>query len=163
VLIGLGSNLGDRLAWLRLGRHRIAALPATALTAASSVYETDPVGGPPQGRYLNACVTVETALEPLRLLDALLAIESEAGRVRSGRDEPRTLDLDVLLFAGREIAGDRLVVPHPRFASRPFALVPAREIAGAWPVPPGPSTVKGLAARVSAEGIVRHCGEEGWR
>ena len=118
VLIAVGSNVGDRLGWLRMARRRIAALPDTTSTAASAVYETEAVGGPPQGRYLNACIAVETRLTPLVLLGDLLAIEHEAGRVRTGPDEPRTLDLDLLLFGRHEMAGDRLVLPHPRFVRR---------------------------------------------
>ena len=163
MLIAVGSNVGDRLGWLRMARRRIAALPDTTSTAASAVYETDAVGGPPQGRYLNACIAVETGLTPLVLLGDLLAIEHEAGRVRTGPDEPRTLDLDLLLFGRHEMAGDRLVVPHPRFVRRAFALVPAADVAGAWEVPPGGETVAALAARVPSAGVNRFCGEEGWR
>ena len=163
VLIAVGSNVGDRLGWLRMARRRIAALPETTSTAASAVYETDPVGGPPQGRYLNACIAVETRLPPLVLLGDLLAIEHEAGRVRAGPDEPRTLDLDMLLFGRHEIADDRLVLPHPRFVRRAFALVPAADVAGEWQVPPGGDTVAALASRVPSAGVVRFCGEEGWR
>jgi 2-amino-4-hydroxy-6-hydroxymethyldihydropteridine diphosphokinase len=162
ALIGVGSNLGDRLAALRLARRRIAALPETAIAAASPVFETEPVGGPPQGRYLNACLAVETALEPAALLDALLAIEREAGRTRSGRDAPRTLDLDLLLFGEQVIADDRLAVPHPRFALRAFALVPAAAVAPSWRVPPGADTVGQLAARAGLAGV-RRCGApEDW-
>jgi 2-amino-4-hydroxy-6-hydroxymethyldihydropteridine diphosphokinase len=163
ALIGVGSNLGDRLAWLRLARRRVAAFPETKIAAASAVYETEPVGGPPQGRYLNACLAIETGLDPRDLLDALLAVEEEAGRVRSGRDAPRTLDLDVLLFGERELSGERLVVPHPRFARRAFALVPAAEVAAGWRVPPEGRTVGDLAARVGAAGVRRFGGAEDWR
>jgi 2-amino-4-hydroxy-6-hydroxymethyldihydropteridine diphosphokinase len=163
VLIGLGGNLGDRLAALRLARRRVSALPETRIAAASAIYETEPVGGPPQGRYLNACLAVETAFDPRELLDALVALEEAAGRVRAGRDAPRTLDLDVLLFGEREIAGERLTVPHPRFAQRAFALVPAAEVAAGWRIPPGRETVGEAAARVGSAGVHRFCGEEDWR
>jgi 2-amino-4-hydroxy-6-hydroxymethyldihydropteridine diphosphokinase len=162
VLIGFGSNVGDRLSWLRFARRRVAALPATRLVRASSVFEPEPVGGPPQGRYLNACAVVETSLEPHALLAALLAVESEAGRVPGEPNAPRTLDLDVLLFAERELEDARLVVPHPRFRERAFALVPAAEIAGPWRVPPGREDVTALAARVPAAGVARVLGAEGW-
>jgi 2-amino-4-hydroxy-6-hydroxymethyldihydropteridine diphosphokinase len=105
---------------------------------------------------------IETALPPRGLLDALLAIEAEAGRVRGEANAPRTLDLDVLLFAEREIAEGRLVVPHPRFRERAFALVPAAEIAGGWRVPPGREDVAALAARVTTAGVTRVLGQEAW-
>jgi 2-amino-4-hydroxy-6-hydroxymethyldihydropteridine diphosphokinase len=163
ALIGLGSNLGDRLGWLRFARARIARLPSTSVVAASSVFETEPVGGPPQGPYLNACLSVETALAPHALLAALQEIESAAGRARGEANAPRTLDLDLLLFGAQEIADARLVVPHPRFADRAFALIPAAEIASGRVVARGSATIGSLAARASAAGVRRWCGEEGWR
>ncbi|MCK7529181.1 MAG: 2-amino-4-hydroxy-6-hydroxymethyldihydropteridine diphosphokinase [Ignavibacteriales bacterium] len=100
------------------------------MLARSGVYETDPVGPPPQGPYLNAAVKLRTCLDPRALLDRLLAIEREAGRVRSSaRDEPRTLDLDLLFFGAQRIAEPSLVVPHPRAHERPFVLEPLLEIA----------------------------------
>jgi 2-amino-4-hydroxy-6-hydroxymethyldihydropteridine diphosphokinase len=162
VLIGLGSNVGDRLESLRRARRTIAALAGTRIVAASAVFETDPVGGPPQGAYLNACVAAETTLGPTELLDALLAIEADAGRVRTVRDAPRTLDLDVLLFGDREISLRDLAVPHPRLSGRAFALVPAAEIAAAWKVPPSMETLGAVAARAGVAGVRRFCAPEEW-
>jgi 2-amino-4-hydroxy-6-hydroxymethyldihydropteridine diphosphokinase len=162
ALVGLGSNVGDRLSWLKFARRRVAALDSTTVTAASAVFETEPEGGPPQARYLNACLALSTRLAPHELLDSLLAIEAAAGRVRSVRNAPRTLDLDVLLFGALAFADSRLTVPHPRFASRAFALVPAAEIAAAWPVPPSDVTVSELAARAGAAGLARAYDEGEW-
>src|SRR5262245_49455574 len=162
VLIGLGSNLGDRVSFLRSARRAIAALPETRVLAASAVFETAPVGGPPQGPYLNACLAIETGLEPHALLAELQRIEALAGRVRGERNAPRTLDLDILLFGEAEIEDGRLTLPHPRFPERAFALVPAAEIAAAWRVPRR-GELAALAARVDRAGVRRAGGEEDWR
>jgi 2-amino-4-hydroxy-6-hydroxymethyldihydropteridine diphosphokinase len=163
ILIGLGSNVGDRLDWLKFGRRRIGALESTRVLRASSVYETEPVDGPPQGRYLNACLLVASALAPHDLLAALQAIEADAGRAREEPNAPRTLDLDVLLFGDRTITERGLVVPHPRFAQRAFALIPAADVAPQRRVPPGAETIATLRKRVSGAGIRPFCDDEGWR
>jgi 2-amino-4-hydroxy-6-hydroxymethyldihydropteridine diphosphokinase len=163
ALIGVGSNLGDRLGWLRFARARIAALPQTRVVASSSVYETDPLGGPPQGPYLNACLVLETRLAPDALATALQGIEARAGRVRTERNAPRTLDLDVLLIGDLVILGERLEVPHPRFRERAFALLPAAEIAPEWAIPTAGATVAEAASRVPPSGVLRTAGEEAWR
>jgi 2-amino-4-hydroxy-6-hydroxymethyldihydropteridine diphosphokinase len=96
----------------------------------SSIYETAPVGGPDQGAYLNAVVVVETDLEPRRLLDVMLDVESRMGRVRRERWGPRTIDLDLLLYGGSAVDEPGLTVPHSRLTERRFALEPLLE---AWP------------------------------
>ena len=143
AVVGVGANLGDRLATMR------AALPALASFAhiekTSRVYATAPVGGPPQPEFLNAAVSLVCAGAPLELLDALLAIEASFGRVRAERRGPRTLDLDLLWIEGVVVDTPRLVVPHPRLHERAFAVVPllevipeARDPTGAeYTVPPG--------------------------
>jgi 2-amino-4-hydroxy-6-hydroxymethyldihydropteridine diphosphokinase len=118
--IALGSNLGDRAASLARARAAIAALPGTRLVAASAVEETAPLGPVAQGAYLNQMVLVETTLEPRALLDALLAIERAAGRVRRERWGPRTLDCDIVLFGARAVREPDLVIPHPELPNRPF-------------------------------------------
>jgi 2-amino-4-hydroxy-6-hydroxymethyldihydropteridine diphosphokinase len=126
VHVGLGANLGDRLATLRSAAAELSALGR--VVARSSVWETEAVGPPPD--YLNAVVELETALEPEPLLDALLAIEERYGRVRSpAKDAPRTLDLDLLLWGDRVVEGPRLALPHPRLAERGFVLEPLAEVA----------------------------------
>jgi 2-amino-4-hydroxy-6-hydroxymethyldihydropteridine diphosphokinase len=102
---------------------------AAPILARSRVYETDPVGGPEQPRFLNAAVAVSYSGEPLALLDALQAIEKELGRTRDVRWGPRTIDLDVLWTDGPPIELPRLVVPHPRLAERAFALLPLADVA----------------------------------
>lgn len=118
--VALGSNLGDRSAHLALARERLAALPRSRLLAVSSVEETEPVGPVAQGAYLNQMAAVETELEPEELLDALHAIERDAGRTRRERWGPRTLDLDIVLFERQRVATPRLVVPHPEIERRDF-------------------------------------------
>ena len=125
--IGLGANLGDARATLQAALAAIAALPQTRLVRRSSWYRSRPVesSGPD---YLNAVAEIETALEPLALLDALQSIEHRHGRERPYKNAPRTLDLDMLLYADRHIETDRLVVPHPRLDERAFVLLPLLEL-----------------------------------
>ena len=124
AFLGLGSNLGDRRRHLR---EAVATLPD--VVAVSTVYETEPVGGPDQDRYLNCVVELRTARTARQLLDAARACESAAGRVREVRWGPRTLDVDVLWVDGEEVAEPDLVVPHPRMFERSFVLVPMSELA----------------------------------
>lgn len=128
AVVGLGSNLGDRLAYLREAAARIRAVPGVVEVAASRVYETAPVGGPEQGPFLNAALRVECNLSPLDLLDALQAIELALGRTREVRWGPRTIDLDVLWIAETTVDHPRLVVPHPRLRERAFALLPLLDV-----------------------------------
>ncbi len=125
--VGLGANLGDR--WGALDRAVSAIGRLGELTGLSLVYETDPVGGPPQPRYLNAAVGLQTSLGPHELLAALLRVERTAGRERRVRWGPRTLDLDILWIRGLTVRTPDLEVPHPRLLVRPFALVPLLDVA----------------------------------
>lgn len=129
VVFGLGSNLGDREATLRCGVDGLRRLPGVERWALSSLYETMPVGGPPQGRYLNAAALVITNLPPQTLLEGALRIEAQHGRVRLERFGPRTLDIDVLWIEGERVETPSLGVPHPRLTERGFALVPLLEVA----------------------------------
>jgi 2-amino-4-hydroxy-6-hydroxymethyldihydropteridine diphosphokinase len=126
--VALGSNLGDRAAHLAQGRDGLAALPSSRLLAVSSVEETEALGGPRQGRYLNQMAALETELEPLELLDALHDIERGAGRTRQVRWGPRTLDLDIVLFERQVVSTDRLIVPHPELERRDFWRRGLREL-----------------------------------
>jgi 2-amino-4-hydroxy-6-hydroxymethyldihydropteridine diphosphokinase len=122
AVLGLGSNMGDRLALLQGGVDALSG--AGRIVAVSQVYETDPVGGPEQADYLNAVVVVETDLTAHALLDLAHAAEARFARVRDQRWGPRTLDVD-LVAIGNEVVDDvDLVVPHPRAAERAFVLVP---------------------------------------
>jgi 2-amino-4-hydroxy-6-hydroxymethyldihydropteridine diphosphokinase len=120
VYVALGSNLGDRSAHLNRARRALAALPDTALLAASSVEETAPLGGMDQPPYLNQMVLLETELAPRALLEACQAIEREAGRVRTVRWGPRTLDVDIVRFGDRHLAEPDLIIPHPELPNRDF-------------------------------------------
>jgi 2-amino-4-hydroxy-6-hydroxymethyldihydropteridine diphosphokinase len=124
VFLGLGSNMGDREAYLR---DAIADLPE--VVAVSPLYETDPVGGPTQGRYLNVVVELETDRSPRELLGIAHRLETAAGRVRSERWGPRTLDIDVLLVGDLKLDEPDLVVPHPRLWERSFVLIPLHDLA----------------------------------
>jgi 2-amino-4-hydroxy-6-hydroxymethyldihydropteridine diphosphokinase len=123
AFLGLGSNLGDRRAHLRTA---IASLPD--VVAVSDVYETDPVGGPEQGRYLNLVVQLDTDLDPHALLGVCHRIESAAGRVRDVRWGPRTLDVDILWIDGIAVDTPDLQVPHPRMTERRFVLEPLADL-----------------------------------
>ena len=125
--IGLGSNLGDRMATLRTAVQRLESLGR--VTRVSSLYETEPVGYLEQPRFLNAVVALETALAPIDLLHALLGIERDLGRTRSFPNAPRTVDLDLLLVDDVILDTTELTLPHPRLHERAFVLVPLAEIA----------------------------------
>ncbi len=126
--LGLGSNVGDRLAHLRFAVECLGDVGGVG--GVSSLYESAPVGGPVQGPFLNAVVVVESDLEPLVLLDRLQEIETEAGRVRGTRWGPRTLDLDIVSSDGDPVSEETLEIPHPRAAEREFVLRPLVEV---WP------------------------------
>jgi 2-amino-4-hydroxy-6-hydroxymethyldihydropteridine diphosphokinase len=154
--VGLGSNLGDRARRLREAIAALAATPRTRVVAQSRVYETEPVGGPPQGPHLNAAVALDTQLDAAALLARLHEIERAAGRARSGeRDAPRTLDLDLLLFGDERIDTPALVVPHPRMHERAFVLTPLAEIAPDAVHPRLGERIAALEARVHDERAVR--------
>jgi 2-amino-4-hydroxy-6-hydroxymethyldihydropteridine diphosphokinase len=118
--VALGSNLGARGGWLASARAALSLLPATRLLAASSVEETIPFGPSAQGPYLNQMLALETALDPHALLAALHAIERRLGRVRGARWGPRTIDLDLVRYAGASLRTHALTVPHPGIAARAF-------------------------------------------
>jgi 2-amino-4-hydroxy-6-hydroxymethyldihydropteridine diphosphokinase len=120
AFVALGSNLGDRDAYLRQGRQALAALPDTRLVAASRIEETAPLGPPPQGPYLNQMVLLRTGLPARGLLGACQAIERDAGRARGARWAPRTLDLDVVRFGDQRVNEPDLILPHPELPRRDF-------------------------------------------
>ncbi|HRQ72150.1 MAG TPA: 2-amino-4-hydroxy-6-hydroxymethyldihydropteridine diphosphokinase [Phycisphaerales bacterium] len=151
--VGIGSNLGDRSAAIERAVLAMATLPGTRLVARSSIHETEPVGPVPQGPFLNAAVVLETALAPLDLLDAFLAIERSLGRARTAGERwgPRIIDLDLLLYGARVESGPRLTLPHPRLHERSFVLEPLAEIAPDAVVPGTARTVREL--RDSLRGV----------
>lgn len=128
AFVALGSNLGDREAYLAQARDALSVLPGTTLLAASSVYETAPQERDDQPPFLNQVVALDTALEPRDLLGACQRIETDHGRRREVRFGPRTLDVDILLLEGIESDDPLLTLPHPRMWRRAFVLVPLAEI-----------------------------------
>ena len=142
AFVALGSNLGDRWAHLRTG---VSYLPDVA--GLSGVYETEPVGGPSQGPYLNMVAELYTEASPQDLLRAARAAEAAAARVRVERWGPRTLDVDILLVGELQITSPDLVVPHPRMWDRGFVLVPLEELA--------PELVAGRITEQHREGFAR--------
>jgi 2-amino-4-hydroxy-6-hydroxymethyldihydropteridine diphosphokinase len=134
AFLGLGSNLGDRLANLRRAIELLDAVDGIAVVRTSSVYQTEPVG-PPQPDYLNAVAEVRTSLTARALLDAALGVERALGRVRAERWGPRTVDVDLLTYGDEHIDEPGLTVPHPRMAERAFVMIPLLELESHPPLP----------------------------
>lgn len=152
--VALGSNLGDPQQQLLKAMDALAALPGTRLLQRSSLYCTPPWGVLAQPPFVNAVVQLDTELSPHALLDALLAIEQQAGRVRAERNGPRMLDLDLLHVDGVQLDDTRLTLPHPRMAERAFVLLPLRDVAPALPLP-GHGTVAAQLALLDLAGCER--------
>jgi len=159
--IGLGSNLGDRLATLRAAVQRLETLGR--ITGVSSLYETEPVGYVEQPRFLNAVVALETAQAPITLLRSLLDIERDLGRTRSFADAPRTLDLDLLLVDDEILDTAELTLPHPRLHERAFVLVPLAELAPQMVHPGAGQTTQQLLRALPERGGVQPYGAAGWQ
>jgi 2-amino-4-hydroxy-6-hydroxymethyldihydropteridine diphosphokinase len=127
VYLGLGSNLGDRIANLQKGATLLAE--RVGEIEVSSVYRTMPVGFSSQPEYLNAACRVRTRFGPFELMHAIRSIETDVGRVRTVKNGPRTLDVDILLFGSAKLRSSAVTVPHPRLGERAFALEPLAELA----------------------------------
>lgn len=125
AFLGLGSNVGDRTRFLRDAVHTLGS----SVRAVSDLYETEPVGGPAQGPYLNVVVEIETDMAPRELLGLCHRLEAAADRVREVRWGPRTLDVDVLWIDGVDLQTPDLQIPHPRMFRRRFVLAPLAELA----------------------------------
>lgn len=134
AFLALGSNLGDRLANLQRAVDLLVR-PGLAIVKSSRVFQTDPVGGPPQPDYLNAVVEARTSLSPRALLDACLDVEREMGRERIERWGPRVIDVDVLTYGDEEVTEPGLQIPHPRMHERGFVLIPLLELDEDPPLP----------------------------
>jgi 2-amino-4-hydroxy-6-hydroxymethyldihydropteridine diphosphokinase len=150
--IALGSNLGDSKQTLNVAVGRLGRLGQVVVR--SSLYETEPVGFRDQAVFLNAVIALDTQLEPLALLHALLAIERELGRDRTHGipKGPRTLDLDLLLVGNQIIAEEDLMLPHPALTQRRFVLAPLAEIAPNLKLPQQNQTIAELLAQLPDEG-----------
>ena len=155
IVLALGSNLGDPLASLQRGIDVLCA--SLTCTAVSSVYQTAPVGGPPQDDYLNAVLLARSALSARRILDRAQAAETALHRVRDERWGPRTLDVDVIACGEERSDDPELTLPHPRAHERAFVLVPWLEVAPDA-VLPGHGPVAGLLAAVGTAGVRRQDG-----
>lgn len=159
--IGLGSNQGDRIFNIKRSLNLLEG-EQVGVTAASPLYETEPVGGPPQGLFLNACAALETALPPALLLQRLLAVEDKLGRIRRKRWGPRTVDLDLLAYGSVIMHTPFLVLPHPRMAERDFVLIPLARIAPELHIPGSGKTVGALLReRPENKGVSLY--RENWR
>lgn len=128
VIIGFGGNMGDREEKIRTALDMIRNNHALELVKVSSLYETEPVGYDDQDDFLNGCAVIRTYLEPLEVLHELQRIENELHRVRTIKNGPRTIDLDILMIPGVKMDTKELTIPHPRMYERAFVLVPLREL-----------------------------------
>lgn len=156
--VGLGSNRGDRAGHLAAGVLALDGLLQDL--RCSRVYETEPVGAAGQARFLNMCCVGRSRPSPGALLRRLQEIEAAEGRSREaeGAPEPRTLDLDLLLYGEQRIEEPGLRVPHPRMRERAFVLVPLSEVAGGWRDPVTGRTVEEMARRVGDAGVEPYAG-----
>jgi 2-amino-4-hydroxy-6-hydroxymethyldihydropteridine diphosphokinase len=148
--VGLGANLGDREGAIRRAVELLGADPAIEVVAVSTLRETDPVGYADQPRFLNGAAALDTDLAPGELLDRLLAVERELGRVRGEgpRYGPRAIDLDLLVYGDQVVDEPGLTVPHPRLAERRFALEPLHELDPGLRLPDGRAVRDLLGARL---------------
>jgi len=153
AVLGIGSNLGDRLDYINRAVGALARLPGTRVADCSKVYETEPFGYADQPRFLNAAARIETELSPLALLGGCLGIEAALGRVRTFANAPRTIDLDVLLYEGEPIDCRELKLPQPGILERAFVMVPLLDL-----FPSGVALGLPFAGRLNAmarDGIAR--------
>lgn len=153
AFLGLGSNIGDRLDYLQSAVNALNTHPKVRVDAVSSIYETQPVGGPEQAAYLNMVVRAATLLSPRALLKVAQGVEADLGRERNERWGPRTIDIDILLYDQATIRRRNLEIPHPRLTQRPFALVPLMEVAPGMKLPDGKSIASTLASLAPIEGV----------
>ena len=151
ALIGLGGNIGDVSASMQFAIDSLQAHEQCRVTKISKIYKTPPWGVSDQDWFLNACAEIKTSLMPEALLDELLKVERLRGRVRDERWGPRTLDLDLLVYGDEAIATQRLTVPHPRMADRPFVIVPLMDIAAGRIV--AGRTIADYARQIDISGI----------
>lgn len=156
LFIGLGSNLGNRAQHLQHAIDFLHAQAGIRVREVSSIYETPPFGPVPQGKFLNAVAWLECSLPPFDLLRLLKTYEKDAGRVETVRWGPRSIDLDILIYGNRQVADERLQIPHPGLPQRAFVLVPLAELLPELTVPGLTQTVQGLLeALPDRDGVIR--------
>jgi 2-amino-4-hydroxy-6-hydroxymethyldihydropteridine diphosphokinase len=127
-LLGLGSNLGDRAYYIEQAVTALAALPESKILAISEAFDSDPVGYKEQDTFLNICLSITCGFNPEELLAACLSIETKLGRIRTIKDGPRTIDIDVLFYEGGAVELPDLTLPHPRWQVRGFVVFPLRHL-----------------------------------
>lgn len=152
--VALGANIGEPVRQIEAAYAALAALPGTRLIAQSSLYRSAPVGYANQPDFINAVARIETTLGPHELLDALLAIERDQGRVRDFPNAPRTLDLDIVLYGDLVLHEPGLTIPHARMLGRAFVMVPLAEVAPEAVVP-GQGTARELVAVMDAGDVAQ--------
>ena len=156
--LGLGGNLGDRLAALTQALQLLDSTSGICRTACSSIYETEPWGVTDQPSFLNLVAAFETTLEPANLLTVCKCVEATVGRTASYRWGPRLIDVDILLYGDRivSVADPDLQIPHPRMTQRAFVLVPLAEIAADLTLPGSCASTQNLLEGTSGrEGVIR--------
>lgn len=156
VVYSIGSNLGDRLGNVQGAVDALSDTPDVIVVDISSVYETKPLGGPPDSpQFLNIVVVAETTLEPRTLVERAFAIEEAYGRTRSGeRWGPRTLDVDLIMVGNAVVDQEDLKLPHPLAHERAFVLVPWYEVDPTAEIA-GMGAIADLLAKADASGVVR--------
>jgi 2-amino-4-hydroxy-6-hydroxymethyldihydropteridine diphosphokinase len=152
AFVGLGSNLDDPVQQVETAIAELDALSSSRVVRRSRLYRTRPVGCADQPDFVNAVAELETRLQPRVLLRELLALERRHRRVRGPRNGPRTLDLDLLLYDGQELAEPELTLPHPRMHERAFVLMPLFEIAPQADIP-GHGRVSAMLAGIDTSGV----------
>lgn len=155
VYLSLGSNIGDRMAYLQQALTALSQFPQTQLVKTSSFYQTAPWGNLNQDDFINAVCQLETHLEPLDLLKACQKIEQDLDRVRKEHWGPRTIDIDILLYGQEVYESQTLTVPHPYMTQRAFVLVPLFELVGDLALPNQAGTVCEALASLSVQEIVK--------
>tara|TARA_Y100001936_G_C15999511_1_gene627091 strand:- start:287 stop:781 length:495 start_codon:yes stop_codon:yes gene_type:complete len=158
ALIALGSNLDNPVAQVRRAFDELAIIPESHLLACSSLYRSEPIGNQDQPEFINAVAQIETTLSPHDLLEKLLEIEKDHGRVRGLSNDPRTLDLDMLMYDELECNENGLILPHPRMYQRAFVLKPLMEISANFIIP-GHGAVAELLSACTNQRIER---EKNW-
>lgn len=151
AVIALGTNLGNRIENINAAIRAIAKLTGVKIIKASSVYETAPVDCESDSKFLNAAILVETSVSPAVLLGECLGIEAAMGRIRTKKNEPRVIDLDLILYEGFKAESYELTVPHPRALERAFVLTPLMDL---YPTGRAPAMFFGPRLReIGSDGI----------